>query len=566
MNILVGPNNSGKSTILAAFRILSQALRKAQTRHAELVDGPNGQTFGWQIDLKDLSIAEENLFFNYDDSEPASINFSLSSGVHLTLYFPASERCVMVTSIPAATKTPTTFKEQIRCAIGFVPILGPVEHHEPLYDKEAARRALYNHRASRNFRNIWYHYSDAFEDFRSTLQSTWPGMDINPPELNTSAGKPHLIMLCPEERIPREIFWAGFGFQVWCQMLTHLIQSRSRSIFLIDEPDIYLHSDLQRQLVQILRDLGPDIIIATHSTEIVSEAEADEILVVNKKHTSARRIKNPSDLTSVFDSLGSNLNPVLTQLAKTRRVLFVEGKDFQIIRRFAQKLGESNIGSQRGFAVFPIEGFNPQKMKHLKEGIEKTLETEVAAAIVLDGDYRCDEEKAFLTAECEKECDLAIVHQRKEIENFLLVKDALVKAAEARLRERARRSHMEVGPLPDVGKWLEEFADQQESYILGQRLSEYERFMRSQNTTIDKPTLNKRCLEHFRERWDKGEGRIDCIPGKEALSFINRQLGEVLGISLTPTSIIESMPRSSVPNEMEGLVAKIKHFLSRPLP
>ena len=30
--------------------------------------------------------------------------------------------------------------------------------------------------------------------------------------------------------------------------------------------------------------------------------------------------------------LGSNLNPILTQLAKTKRVLFVEGKDFQILR------------------------------------------------------------------------------------------------------------------------------------------------------------------------------------------------------------------------------------------
>ena len=30
-NILVGPNNAGKSTILAAFRILAAAMRKAGT-------------------------------------------------------------------------------------------------------------------------------------------------------------------------------------------------------------------------------------------------------------------------------------------------------------------------------------------------------------------------------------------------------------------------------------------------------------------------------------------------------------------------------------------------------
>ena len=46
-------------------------------------------------------------------------------------------------------------------------------------------------------------------------------MDVKKPEVSTSYGKPRLHMFCPEERIDREIFWAGFGFQVWCQMLTH---------------------------------------------------------------------------------------------------------------------------------------------------------------------------------------------------------------------------------------------------------------------------------------------------------------------------------------------------------
>ena len=34
-NILVGPNNAGKSTIIAAFRILAAALRRATTRNPD---------------------------------------------------------------------------------------------------------------------------------------------------------------------------------------------------------------------------------------------------------------------------------------------------------------------------------------------------------------------------------------------------------------------------------------------------------------------------------------------------------------------------------------------------
>jgi predicted ATP-dependent endonuclease of OLD family len=72
-------------------------------------------------------------------------------------------------------------------------------------------------------------------------------MDIEPPEVDATHEQARLHMFCLEERISREIFWAGFGLQVWCQMLTYILQSDNRSLLLIDEPDIYLHSDLQRQ-------------------------------------------------------------------------------------------------------------------------------------------------------------------------------------------------------------------------------------------------------------------------------------------------------------------------------
>ncbi len=84
--------------------------------------------------------------------------------------------------------------------------------------------------------------------------------------------------------------------------------------------------------------MGPDVLIATHSTEIITEAETDDIVLINKQRNSGRRIKQPSQLGEVFSILGSNLNPILTQLAKSRRVVFVEGQDFQLLSKFALKL------------------------------------------------------------------------------------------------------------------------------------------------------------------------------------------------------------------------------------
>jgi len=340
-NVLVGPNNCGKSTIIGAFRILAEGLRRARLHKPSYVDRYGIRGPAYPVSLVGLPISTENIFTDYDDAHPAVVEFRISNRNKLKLFFPEQDVCFLIPdTIGRAIITPSDFKRAYDVTVKFVPVLGPVEHDEELHTLETAKNAQLSHRASRNFRNIWHHFPEGFEDFRNLVKETWPGMDVNAPELSVSAGKPVLHMFCPEERVPREIYWAGFGFQVWCQMLTFISQSKDSSLLVIDEPDIYLHSDLQRQLVHLLRTGGFDVLLATHSTEIVSEAEPDELVIVNKRWQSARRVKNPAQVQEVFGVLGSNLNPVLTQLAKTKRVVFVEGGDFSILGGFARKLGK----------------------------------------------------------------------------------------------------------------------------------------------------------------------------------------------------------------------------------
>src|SRR5688572_15969866 len=169
-NILVGPNNAGKSTVLASFRILAAAVRRGFARSPQLVRGPLGQTFGYPVDLSSVSVAEESIFHNYDDSKPATVDFRLASGNTLTLYFPEVGRCLLIPDAQGRQiRTAAAFRASFNCPIGFVPILGPVEQTERLYEKAAARLALFNYGAARNFRNIWYHYSEHFTSFRDLL-------------------------------------------------------------------------------------------------------------------------------------------------------------------------------------------------------------------------------------------------------------------------------------------------------------------------------------------------------------------------------------------------------------
>ena len=445
-----------------------------------------------------------------------------------------------------------------------MPILGPVEHHEPLYQMDAARRALFNYRAARNFRNIWHHYPEKFDRFREVLTQTWPGMDIEKPEVDITHKPSRLHMFCLEHRFTRELFWAGFGFQVWCQMLTHLIQSAESSLFLIDEPDIYLHSELQRQLLVLLRDLGPDILIATHSTEIITEAETSDIVLIDKRVRFARRLKTPSQLGEVFTALGSTTNPTLTQLAKTRKAVFVEGEDFRIIGAFARKLKKESVSNRRDFAVVPVGGFNPDRIKSLRTGMETTLGSRILAAAILDRDYRSDKECAGITKKCREFCEYAKILDRKEIENFVLMPSAIDRAVARRVSDQVRRTGKEMEYLSEAGAILNKFATDRKSSVQAQFLSNHRKFARSEGTKADDAQIDSESLEKFGELWSNEAERYKLIPGKEAVSVINVHLQETYGVSVTPVAIIDAMHVDEIPSEMRELVDKLVSFSSLP--
>ena len=561
-NILVGPNNAGKSTVIGSLKILAEGLRKARARKPELIVDPQGnQILGYEIDLNQVPVATENVFHDYDESAPAIIRFRLSDNSHLQVFFPVRNVCYFnYESTKQIIRSPKEFKESVIIEIGYVPILGPVEHTEKLYQIEAARLALLTHTASRNFRNIWFHYPDDFKEFKELIQTTWPGLDISPPEIITSGKVNTLVMFCPEERIPREIFWAGFGFQVWCQMLTYIIKNKKSSIFLIDEPDIYLHSDLQRQLLGILKNLGPDIIIATHSTELISEADLNDILLINKTNQSGKRIKDPSQLREIFQVLGSNLNPILTQIAKSKRVLFVEGKDFLVLSKISRILGFDQVANRSDFAVVPVEGFNPTRLNAFKDGIEKTIGSKVKSAVIFDKDYRTSDEINSEQSALKKGNLFVHIHSKKEIENFLLIPMAIEKAIKQRIKEVNKRLGKSLKFDGDVIEILTDLTNEFKLGTQAQLQSHQFKFMKSLNPRWDESTIIKSILSDFETKWETIEKRLEIIPGKDFLSAINRKLQQDYKISLSQANIINALDKNLVPDELKELIDRIDRF------
>lgn len=210
--------------------------------------------------------------------------------------------------------------------------------------------------------------------------------------------------------------------------------------------------------------------------------------------------------------------------------------------------------------MVPVEGFNPDRIRSLKMGMETTLGGKILSAAVLDKDYRSDGERAAIVEQCKSFCNFVAIHQCKEIENFLLVPAAIDRAAIRKVADRVIRTGKPITYASDAVKVLKVFADTKKSFVTAQYLASRRRFERINAPTVHEATINEAALDEFEKCWSGLESRLAVIPGKEALSALNQHLQGEYGITVTPTAIVDAMRVEEIPVEMSSLLANIATF------
>ncbi len=82
--------------------------------------------------------------------------------------------------------------------------------------------------------------------------------------------------------------------QILVILLTVLVQDNKPSVLFMDEPEISLHLDWQRKLIQYIKELNPNvqIILATHSPGIILEGWRDKVTEMTEIITLDRQAKS----------------------------------------------------------------------------------------------------------------------------------------------------------------------------------------------------------------------------------------------------------------------------------
>lgn len=140
----------------------------------------------------------------------------------------------------------------------------------------------------------------------------------------------------------RDLMVEGSGFLQWLSVFA-LVVSPDIDTLLLDEPDAHLHCSLQQQMLGALGDLagesGEQILIATHSTEILRTSEPARILELSSTQR-PRFLSNEAQKVGLLAGLGSEYAPRIDALKTSRRLLLVEGEfDMRVLRALAATLG-----------------------------------------------------------------------------------------------------------------------------------------------------------------------------------------------------------------------------------
>ena len=160
-----------------------------------------------------------------------------------------------------------------------------------------------------------------------------------------------------DEDFVAEIGAMGHGLQMWLQTMWFLARSQGASTVILDEPDVYMHPDLQRRLIRFIKNKYPQVIVTTHSVEIMSEVDVDEILVIDKKRLRSRFAGTLPAVQKLIEHIGSVHNINLAKLWHSRRCVLVEGKDIKLLSEVHNILYPKSTDSLSSFPNMPIGGW-----------------------------------------------------------------------------------------------------------------------------------------------------------------------------------------------------------------
>ena len=446
-DLLVGMNNSGKSTILQALAIWRYCVDEFQRSKRKGVRGiqmvlPNFTALPvpefnllWhdKIDreypLENGKKRQEFIYidiivkWNIGEDTEETLGVSLRYQSPQTVYALPQEGWGKFKELDEQGKLP---------GLVYVPPFSGIEPFEEWRDDSILKKQVGKAQPGSVLRNLLHRVLDPLPE--QSENSDWKeiveiikrlfSISIEPPQYEKGVDT-QIACEYKQGKKKFDIIAGGSGFHQMLTLLAFMYGYKGITTILFDEPDAHMHVYLQREMLAFLqtqsRKRNIQFIIATHAEELIKGVNPNSIISILK--TKPERVKTtPQIITALSDV--SNLE--VTRVKESPFILYVEGEsDERILNGWAQVLGKEGI--LKTFFIKTMGGGTKVKMNNEAEDHIKALRQIVPGVkrlMLFDYDGN---DKAFKP----KPDNKAIYEwKRKNIENYLLVEDAWHRTAD----------------------------------------------------------------------------------------------------------------------------------------
>lgn len=467
--IFIGPNNSGKTAALQALALWDTGVKRWHEKRSG--KGSSEKKKGVTINRRDLisvPVPNANLLWRdlkirdiqMVEGKPQTKNIRIDilvegvtedkewkCGLEFDYANEESFYCrpMRLSDDKDPERMPIPPREAIDVHVAFLPPMSGLAANETrLFDLGAINVRLGEGRTAEVLRNLCYqiiNLENGKEQWNKVCERIYELFRVNldPPQLLTERGE---IMMTYRDTsgVRLDLSSSGRGLQQTLLLLAHLTVNPG-SILLLDEPDAHLEILRQRQTYQLLtetaREQGSQIIAASHSEIILNEAAERDVVVafVGIPH----RIDDRGSRSQLLKSLKSIGFDQYYQAEQTGWVLYLEGSTDLLILRVLSELTDHPAKAylERPFVCYVQN--RPEKAREHFCGLREAKPDLVGFALFDRLEQQLKDTPALME----------YMWKRREIENYICTKDAVLSYAEDFPHETSSAAD---GPLFELGE------------------------------------------------------------------------------------------------------------------
>ncbi|MFV0555203.1 MAG: ATP-dependent nuclease [Mangrovibacterium sp.] len=409
-DLIVGANNSGKSTALQAMAIWQYCVDRFRLTKRK-------GSRGIQVVLPNftaLPLPEFNLLWTdrtdreyKDDSSKKSGKAQQYIYIEIDVYWRDEKNVEQNLCVQLRYQSPqavfaipqgewANFNEKSNMPsfprVVYVPPFSGLEPHEQWMDDGNVRQQIGKAQPGSVLRNLLFRVID--RDYQSIQENEdwkeiiarikeWFGIDLQLLEYEKGIST-EITAEYKSSRKAFDIISGGSGFHQILTLMAFAYGYPDVTTILFDEPDAHLHVNLQRQVVNYFKaKSSKQFIIATHSEEFIKGVEVSSI--VSMLSGKPKRITSSSEVLTALSDV-DNMDVVRTR--ENPYILYLEGEDDErLLSCWSNILGRNNAFQK--FYPYVLGGATKKEMQAKSDShfrALKQINPDVERVIVLDYD------------------------------------------------------------------------------------------------------------------------------------------------------------------------------------